>query len=129
MKPIVALCLSTLALTTAATGAQAQSGEIRLAQGYDQYGDVAEVYVDESGRRVVIDSTGRIAEFFGLTDQARASKKPPKARGAAPLSGVGASGRPTQKLERIDLPDEFLPEKPHGVQAVIEKALRSAGLM
>ena len=60
MKPIVALCLSTLALTTAATGAQAQSGEIRLAQGYDQYGDVAEVYVDESGRRVVIDSTGRI---------------------------------------------------------------------
>ncbi|MEF2552935.1 L,D-transpeptidase [Aurantimonas sp. A2-1-M11] len=60
MKPIVALCLSTLALTAAGTAAHAQSDGVRLAQFYDQYGDVAEVYIDESGRRVVIDSTGRI---------------------------------------------------------------------
>ena len=97
---------------------------LRPGKGDDEAGEAGAHMLDAG-----IDSTGRIATFFGLTDQARASKEPAKARGAAPLSGVGASGKPAQKLERIDLPDEPLPEKPHGVQAVIEKALRSAGLM
>lgn len=97
---------------------------LRPGKGDDEAGEAGAHMLDAG-----IDSTGRIASFFGLTDQARATRQPAKARGAAPLSGAGASGRPAQKLERIDLPDESLPEKPHGVQAVIEKALRSAGLM
>ena len=83
---------------------------------------------------VGLDSTGRIAAFFGVIPAAGAGAA--KARPAKPSTATSPPTatklvprtRPTQKLEQDPAPSAS-PSEQAGVQAVIEKGLRSAGLM
>ncbi|WP_420606573.1 alpha/beta hydrolase family esterase [Novosphingopyxis sp.] len=82
-----------------------------------------------------IDSTGRIAAFFGVGPEAAAGTAAAKARAAkakpvkpnkvpAPTAKIVPLPRPAAKRAEPEQPSE-----PSGVQAVIEKALKAAGLM
>lgn len=62
---------------------------------------------------VGLDSTARISDFFGIAAAAKAAPKP------------RAAAKPVRRLR----PEPERTEAPSGPQAVIEKALRAAGLM
>ena len=72
---------------------------------------------------VGLDSTGRIAAFFGLTEVKGA-------KASAAKSKASTSRKATAKVVHLPPKAEPKPEpETTGVQAVIEKALRAAGLM
>jgi poly(hydroxyalkanoate) depolymerase family esterase len=84
---------------------------VPLSSGEDALGEAGAHMLD-----VGLSSTQRIAEFFGIA--------PEEAAAAAAKSRVGREPEPAQRPRR-----EPPPEPVSGPQAVIEKALRAAGLM
>ena len=83
---------------------------------------------------VGLDSTGRIAAFFGVLPAAKpaAKARPAKAKLAKPDKALAAAVKPAAKIVPHPAAERAEPERssePAGVQAVIEKALKAAGLM
>jgi len=80
---------------------------------------------------VGLSSTARIAEFFGIAASAAAAPAEAVPARAAPVKARQASAAParTELRPAPRKPAAPRPEPASGVQAVIEKALRAAGLM
>lgn len=104
------LGLLSLSAFPAAAMAQAPEAPVQLAQYYDPGSDVAEVYVDEFGRRVLIDAFGRIvAVEEPRRDRFRERRERFEERGAIidapPPPGVTLQGR-------VDVPPPGALEQP-----------------
>lgn len=99
-----------LAALPAAAMAQTPEAPVQLAQYYDRDADIAEVYVDEFGRRVMIDAFGRIvAVEEPRRDRFRERRRQFEERGAIidapPPPGVTLQGR-------VDVPPPGVFEEP-----------------
>lgn len=75
---------------------------------------------------VAISSTDRIAEFFGIADDAVTVDAPAPAAAALP---VLTAGKPRARRAHLEPEPTPPPAQATGVQAIIEDALRAAGLL